>query len=177
MVIDVHAGQGSGFGAGGDDDVFAAQFGLAPGVIRHGDFAGPVDVPPALDPVDLVFAKEKLDALGQPGHAFIFLFHHLGEIERGFDLDTQVGEFRTHGRIVEFRRVQQSLGGHATDVQAGAAERGASFYAGRLQSQLARTDRCVVATGATTEYHDVISAHGCTPGLKAVWGGIKVVFE
>ncbi|MCY1187453.1 hypothetical protein D9M73_284340 [compost metagenome] len=63
--------------------------------------------------------------------------------------------------------MQQCLGRHATNVQAGTAERGAAFYARRLQSQLARTDGCVVATGATTEYHDVIGAHGFTPGLKA----------
>ncbi|MNK78659.1 hypothetical protein D3C87_983010 [compost metagenome] len=120
---------------------------------------------PALDPVDLVFAKEKLDALGQPGHAFVFLFHHLEKVERRLDLDAQVGEFRAHGRVVEFGGVQQRLGRHAADVQAGTAQGRASFYASRFQAQLAGANRRVVTAGATAQNHDVISAHGSTPGL------------
>ena len=160
MVIDVHAGQGSGFGTGGDNDVFGAQFGLATGTVRYRDFARPVDMAPSLDPVDLVFAKEELDAFGQTGHALVFLFHHLSQIKRGFDLNPQVGEFRAHRRVVKFGGVQQGFGWHAADVQAGAAQRGASFYARGFQTQLARADRCVVATGATAKYHNVITAHG-----------------
>ncbi|MNN11350.1 hypothetical protein D3C81_1243050 [compost metagenome] len=118
---------------------------------------------PALDPVDLVFAKQKLDTLGQPGHAFIFLLHHLGEVKGGFDLDAQVGEFRTHGRVVEFGGMQQGFGWHASDVQTRATEGGASFHAGRFQTQLPGTDCRVVPAGTTAENHDVIGAHGCSP--------------
>ncbi|MNF76041.1 hypothetical protein D3C84_581380 [compost metagenome] len=166
FVIDVYAGQGRGLGTGGDDDVLGTQFGLATGAIGHRDFTRSVDVAPASDPVDLVLAEKKFDALGQPGNAFILLFHHLGEVEAGFDVDPQVGEFRTHGCIVQFGGMQQRLGGHAADIQASAAECGTSFDAGGLQTQLSGADRRVVTTGATAEYHDVISAHGCTPGSK-----------
>ncbi|MNV14800.1 hypothetical protein D3C71_1054970 [compost metagenome] len=119
---------------------------------------------PSSDPVDLVLTEKKLDALGQPGNAFILLLHHLVEVEHGFDFDPQIGEFRALGRVVQFGGMQQRLGWHATDVQAGAAECGASFHAGGFQTQLSGADRRVVTTGATAEYHDVISAHGCTPG-------------
>ncbi|MNN35888.1 hypothetical protein D3C81_1497560 [compost metagenome] len=49
-------------------------------IVGHRDLAGAVDVAPALDPVDLVLAKQKFDAFGQASHAFVFLFHHLHKI-------------------------------------------------------------------------------------------------
>ena len=85
--------------------------------------------------------------LGQPDDAFVFLFHHLCEVEGRFDLDSQVGELGTYGRIVEFGGVQQSLGGHAADIQGGCAKRGATFDTHGFQTQLARADGGVITTG------------------------------
>ncbi|MNI71125.1 hypothetical protein D3C73_1269830 [compost metagenome] len=86
------------------------------------------------------------------------------QVERGFDFNPQVGELSAHGRLEQLGRVQQCLGGHATDVQAGAAEGGAPLDASGLEAQLAGADRCVITTGACAQNHDVIVAHGCTPG-------------
>jgi hypothetical protein len=61
--------------------------------------------------------------------------------------------------------VQQSLGRHAADVQAGAAEGGATFDAGGLEAQLAGANGGVVATGTPTEDDDVVAAHGCSPAI------------
>ncbi len=118
---------------------------------------------PALDPVDLVFAKEKLDAFGQAAHAFVFLLHHLREIQRGFDLDAEVGEFRTHRCVVQLRGMQQRFGRHATDVQAGAAQGRATFDASGFETQLAGADRRVITTGAAAQNHYVIVAHALAP--------------
>ncbi|MNS24025.1 hypothetical protein D3C72_558570 [compost metagenome] len=80
FVVDLDTGQGSGLGTGGDDDVLGGQFDFAAMIVGHRDLAGAVDVAPALDPVDLVLAKQKFDAFGQASHAFVFLFHHLHKI-------------------------------------------------------------------------------------------------
>ena len=173
LIVDLDAGQGRGFGAGSDDDVLGAQLGFVALIVGHRDFARAIDVAPAFDPVDLVFAKQKLDAFGQAAHAFVFLFHHLREVERGFDLDAEVGEFRTHGRVVQLRSMQQGLRRHATDVQAGAAEGGAAFHAGCLQAQLAGADRRVITTGAAAQNDHVVVAHAVAPRWGC--GSLKVV--
>jgi len=131
--------------------------------VGHRDFARAVDVAPALDPLDFVFAKEKLDAFGQARHALVFLFHHLREIQRRFDLDAEVGEFRTYRRFVQLRGMQQGFGRHATDVQASAAQRRTTFHASGLEAQLAGADRCVITPGAAAQNHYVIVAHALAP--------------
>ncbi|MNK95768.1 hypothetical protein D3C87_1160220 [compost metagenome] len=72
--------------------------------------------------------------------------------------------------------MQQCLGRHAANVQARTAERVTSFHASGFQTQLTRADRCVVAAWPTAEYHDVVSAHGYSPGLKGI-GWVTVVFD
>ncbi|MCY1187889.1 hypothetical protein D9M73_289270 [compost metagenome] len=62
--------------------------------------------------------------------------------------------------------MQQRLGRHASDVQAGAAEGRAAFDASGFQAQLAGADCCVVTAGASAQNHDVIAAHGFAPGLN-----------
>ena len=173
LIVDLDAGQGRGFGAGGNDDVLGAQLGRVALIVGHRDFARTLDVAPAFDPVDLVLAKQKLDAFGQAAHAVVFLFHHLREVERGFDLDAEVGELRTHGRVVQLRSMQQGLGRHATDVQAGAAEGGAAFHTRRFQAQLAGADRRVITTGAAAQNDHVVVTHALAPRWGC--GSLKVV--
>ncbi|KIR13072.1 hypothetical protein PFLU4_58270 [Pseudomonas fluorescens] len=163
LVIDGHAWQGRGFRAGGDDDVLGAEFGLGAIVACNGHLARPVDVAPAFDPVDLVLAKQKLDALGQAGHAFVLLLHHLRKVEGGADFNAQVGEFRSRGGFVQFRGMQQGLGGHAADVQAGAAQGGSAFDTGGFQAQLPGPNRRVIPAGSAAQNDHVVVAHRCSP--------------
>src|SRR5690606_23795787 len=82
------------------------------------------------------------------------------------DLDAQVGELAATGRFVELRGVQQGLGGHAPDVQAGATEGRPAFDACDAQAQLAGTDGGVVAARAAADDHHIIGFHGITPGVR-----------
>ena len=72
----------------------------------------------------------------------------------------QIGEnFSAGGGFIEFRGVQQRLGGHAADIEAGAAQGDALFDNGRLQAELTGADRRVVAAGAAADDDDVVLSH------------------
>ena len=90
---------------------------------RDLDLAGAGDAARALDPVDLVLLEQELDALGQGGRPLSsFCFIICGRLSLGVDVDAEAGEVL--GRhLVQLRGVQQRLGRHAADVQAGAAQR------------------------------------------------------
>lgn len=126
---------------------------------RHDDTTIACQTSPTLEPLGLVLTKEELDALGERGDALVLLLHHLSEVERGQDLDPQLGELGPCCGRVKFRSVKKRLGGHATHIEASAAERGRAFYAGNFQSQLAGPDGSVIASGSATNYHNVILAH------------------
>ncbi|MOA17348.1 hypothetical protein D3C78_1376050 [compost metagenome] len=125
----------------------------------HLDAPRTVQTAPALHPFHLVLAEQELDALGQRRHAFGFLLHHLDQVELGLDLYAEVGELAAGGRFVQFGSMQQRLGRHAADIQAGAAEGFPALHAGHPEAQLAGADRRVVATGAATDHNDVVVAH------------------
>ncbi|MNG76938.1 hypothetical protein D3C79_354770 [compost metagenome] len=160
LVVDGHTWQRGGLRAGGNDDVLGLQRGFATVFGLDHDLADAIQAAPAFDPLDLVLAKQVFDALGQACHALILLFHHLGEVEGGLYFDTEVGELVTAGSFVKLRSMQQCLGWHAADVQAGTAQGRAAFHAGNAQAQLASADGCVIATRATADDHHVIGFHG-----------------
>ncbi|MCY1432238.1 hypothetical protein D9M71_482290 [compost metagenome] len=160
LIVDGHARQGGRLGAGGNDDVLGLQRGFTAVLGLDHNLANAIQAAPAFDPLDLVLAKQVFDALGQACHALILLFHHLGEVEGGLYFDTEVGELVTAGSFVKLRSMQQCLGWHAADVQAGTAQGRAAFHAGNAQAQLASTDGCVVAARATADDHHVIGFHG-----------------
>ncbi|MNV69205.1 hypothetical protein D3C71_1621060 [compost metagenome] len=166
MIVEGHARQGSGFGAGGNDDVLGLQLSLAAIFGLDDDLADAVQSPPAFDPVDLVLAEQVLDALGQASHALVLLFHHLGEVEGRFDFDAEVRELCSAGCFIELGGMQQRLGWHAANIQAGTAQRRATFHTGHAQAQLTRTDRRVVAARAATDDHHVIGFHGFNSRMK-----------
>ncbi len=80
---------------------------------------------------------------------------HLGQVQLGLHLDADAGELDVGG-LIELRGVQQGLGGHAADVQAGAAQRGALLDQGGLEAQLAGADGGVVAARPAPDDHHVI---------------------
>jgi hypothetical protein len=133
---------GSGVGAVGGRDL---------------DLAGPGDAALALHPVDLVLLEQELDALGQLADAVVLGLVHLGQVQLGLDVDADAGEALV--RLFEqLGGVQQRLGRHAADVQAGAAEGGAHLHAGDLQAELTGADRGVVAAGSAADDHNVVEA-------------------
>ncbi|MNH07909.1 hypothetical protein D3C79_673110 [compost metagenome] len=164
FVVDGHTWQRGWLGARRDDDVLGLQFSDTAILGTDIDSPRPCQLTPTLDPVDLVLAEQELDALGQAGHAFVFLLHHLGEVQGRFDLDTQVGELAAHRRFIQLRGMQQCLGRHATDIQAGTAEGRAAFHTGHAHAQLTGADCGVVAARAAADDHHIIGFHCCTPG-------------
>jgi hypothetical protein len=165
LLIDLDARQRRRFRAGGDDDVLRGQRGLRAVRPGHRDLAGPGDGARALHPVDLVLLEQELDALGQLTDALGLLGQHLLQVQLRRDVDADPGEILRR-QLEQLRGVQQRLGRHAADVQAGAAQGRAAVdplvHAGDLQAQLARPDRGVVAAGSASDDHDVIGgvSHG-----------------
>jgi len=166
LVVDFHARQRGGLGTGGDDDVLGGEAALAAVGGGHFHLARPVDAAPALHPVHLVLAEEEFHALGQRGHALGLLLHHLRQVQLGLDLDAEVGELAAGRRFVQFRRVQQRLGRHAADIQAGATEGFAALHAGNFQAQLARANGRVVAAGAAADDDHIVCAHAVLSELE-----------
>src|SRR6516165_4411009 len=88
---------------------------LGRAVCGHGNPPWSGDPSPALDPVDLVLAKQELDTAGQGRHDLVFAAHHRCEIQRHFaDLDAVLSEIPPDfGEF--FRRLQQRLRRDAAD--------------------------------------------------------------
>ncbi|MNO49252.1 hypothetical protein D3C76_395990 [compost metagenome] len=160
LIVDGHARQGGRLGAGGNDDVLGLQRGFTAVLGLDHNLADAIQAAPAFDPVDLVLAEQVFDTLGQASHALVLLFHHLGEVEGRFDFDAEVRELCSAGRFIKLGGMQQRLGWHAANIQAGTAQRRATFHTGHAQAQLTRTDRRVVAARAATDDHHVIGFHG-----------------
>lgn len=110
-------------------------------------------------PLDLVLLEQEFDALGQLADAVVLGLVHLGQVQLGLHLDADLGELAVGG-VPQLRGVQQGLGRHAADVQAGAAQGLAHFDAGDLQAQLTGADRGVVAARAAPDDDDVVGSFG-----------------
>ena len=110
-----------------------------------------------LKPRHLVLLEQILDAAGQLLDRVAALAVHRVEIE--FDagrLDAHLGHGAIRQCIEIFGRVQHRLRRNTADVEAGAAQRLAVLGARRLQPELCCADRGDIATGAGTNYEDVI---------------------
>lgn len=132
FLVNGEAGEGRGLGAGGDDDVLAADRSLA--TVNKVDLDGVLvgKGTGALDVFDVVLLEQELDTLGEAGNRRLLGLHHLLEVELDIaDLDTAVLGV-VQDLVVEMRVVQQRLGGDAADVETGAAQYATLFYAGDL---------------------------------------------
>src|SRR5271168_3471525 len=132
LVVRLNAGKGARFRAadqqhvGGFDDG-----GLA--VFFDADFAGTCIASPALHKFHLIFLEQKLDALGMLFDDFVFARQDVGPIHvQAADFEAQFGAI--FEVIVNFRVVQQHLGGNAANVQTGAAKIGVFLHDHGLQS-------------------------------------------
>jgi len=167
LLVDFDARQRSAFRAGRDDD--RGRLDILPSTVRAGDDnpPRPRNLPPALEPIDLVLAEQKLDASGQGRHDLVFAAHHRREVEcRLADPDPVLGELASG--FGEFMGgLQQRLRRDAADVEAGPAEADAALDASRCEPELGGSDRRDV-TPRTGPYDDdvVTIAHGAIGGLK-----------
>ena len=161
LFVDLDARQADGFGTGGNDDVLRFE-GLRAAIVQgRFDLARAGDLAAAHDVVDLVFLEEEFDPFGQAFDGFVFLGHHLGDVDFQLaGLDAHPGEvfLRT---AIKVRCVEEGFGGDTADIQAGTAQRAAGFDTGNLQPELSCADRAIVAAGAATDDDDVIGlCHG-----------------
>lgn len=122
LLIDVETGEGSGLGAGGNENVLAADGLLTTVVEGDLDGVGINERTGTLDVVDTVLLQEELNTLGQAVHGLVLGLQHLGEVELDIaDLNTAL--FRVvENLVVEVGVVEQGLGGNTADIQAGTAE-------------------------------------------------------
>jgi len=115
-----------GGGTSGDDDMR-----------RFDDLAGNLH-PPAIvfatdelaaswQQGDFVLLEQSLDATGQLGDDVVLALDHRGHIHLHVTGADAVHDKGMPGLIEQFGRLQQRLGGNATDVEAGAAESNFSF--------------------------------------------------
>lgn len=91
LLVDGKAGEGSGLGTGGDEDVLAAHAGLA--TLGEVDLDGVLvgESTSALDVLHVVLLEKELNTLGQTSNGGLLGLHHLGEVELDIaDLDTAV---------------------------------------------------------------------------------------
>src|SRR5216117_1658794 len=150
LLVESRARQSAGARPGGDDDVARRE-----GLSAHGDFAafGPGfdEAPAAVEKRDLVLLEEVDNTVVARLDHLVLALEHLGEVElEALHAHAVLGEMMS--RLLEIlRRLQQRLGGNATDVGAGAAERGlpvGSFPvvdAGGQKAELRGADRGDVA--------------------------------
>lgn len=91
LLIDLEAGEGGGLGAGGDEDVLAAEDGLAAVVELDLDLVLVDEGAGTLDILGTVLLEQELDALGQAGDGGLLCLHEVLEVELDLtDLDTAV---------------------------------------------------------------------------------------
>ena len=110
---------------------------------------------------DLVLFEQVQDAIVVLLHNGVFAANHFGHIHlQAFHGDAMVSKV-VRGLIVVLRRLQQSLGGNAAHVGAGATGRGATLGVfpfvdtGHLETQLGGTNGSDVATRAPADDDDV----------------------
>src|SRR5258708_3129103 len=104
--------------------------------------------------IDFVFLEEKFDALGHLAGDSAGTLHHLAEIEvDAFDRKAKL--VRLLEAAIEFRALEQGLGGYATPVKARAA--GAlHFDAGDFLAELSGANRSCIARWAAADYNEIV---------------------
>ena len=158
LSIDLDAGHAARRRSGRDDDVRAGAQRLR---VAFEDVDAAVAREPrrALDPVDLVFLEQELDALRQTGDDAVFARVHL----RHVDADGRLGaspsvmphSLRLLHDLERVRVFEQRLGRNAAPDQAGAAERLLLLDDRDLKSELRGADRGHVAAGSGADHDDV----------------------
>ena len=122
----------------------------------------------ALDPFDLVFLEQEFDALGKPGHDFVFTRLHLIHVDADRAFADRDAPFLDVLHDLERMRVlEQGLGRNASPDQAGTAERFLLFDDRRLQPQLRRANGRDVAAGSCTNHHNIELVRHVSSRLRA----------
>ena len=154
FAVEFHARQRARLRAGGEHDVGGLDFrDLAVGLDRHASGAGPAS--PASHGLHFVFAEEKLDALGVPVDDAVLARQRRWPIQFEFgDVDAKF--FGVFERVVDFRVVQQDLGGDATDVKTGPSEETVLFDDQSLQAPLRGADGGHVTAGSAADDSQIV---------------------
>lgn len=142
LLVELEAGEGGGLATGGDEDVLAADAGLATLVEIDVDGVLIGKGTSSLDILDAVLLEQELDTLGETIDGGLLRLHHVLEVELDIaDLDTAVLGV-VQDLVVEMRVVEERLGGDTADVEASTAERTALLdtcdLIGRVLSETAR---------------------------------------
>ena len=172
LFIELGTRQSAGVGAGGDDDVLGGD-----GFFGSAGNLDLVAVGVALDEGAATVEEGHLVLLEQVQDAIVVLLdhgilatQHLFQVQtQALDFDAMLGE-AVAGVFVVLGRLQQRLGGDATNVGAGTTRCRAALLvlpfvdAGGVEAQLGCTDGGDVAAGAATDDdHVKILAHVCIP--------------
>ena len=114
------------------------------------------DAGPSLEPIDLVFAKQKLDPAGQRRHDPVLARHHPAEIEPDLaDFDAMLGQ-RMAGFSEFLGGLQQRLRRNAADIEASPAEGLAHLDACGFEPELSGADRRNIASRPAADNGNVV---------------------
>src|SRR5579883_2776022 len=157
--VGLQAGKHAGFRTGGDDDVLSfVRLGVVPGL--HVDAQKPIGTPRlerpvALDPIDLVFLKQELDALGMLGDDLVLAVLYAGEIEPGI-LALNAFFVGVNEAFPDVGGMEQRLGGDTSHQQARTAQAGVLFHQGGLEPVLRAANRGGITARATPNHNQVV---------------------
>ena len=157
LLVDLDALQPRDVRAGGDHDVPGLDR-LRLAVGGHLDLAGAKNFAGAFQDVDLVLLHQEVDALDVAVDALLLEIHHRRQIElwRG-DADAHLRK-RMRGFLEHLGSMQERLGWHAADIEAGAAE-GRIFDHRDLHAKLRRAHRADVTAGPGADDDEIVSGH------------------
>ncbi len=166
-LVDGDVGDLGGGGAGRDKDLVRVEHLGATGLKLNVDLVLAGQSALADDVVNLVLLEKTLNALGQATNGLLLGLLKLSNVHGDVltALNTKGLEVLL-GSDVVVSGVEQSLGGNAANVKAGATEGAAHFDAGNLHAELASLDGSDVATGATANNNEVILLPRCSSSGK-----------
>src|SRR3569623_1549090 len=159
--------------AGGDDEVLGLH-GRGRAVVAphfHPLLAG--EAAAAVQPSDLVFEEQRLDAAGESAHHLYLARLHHADVELYRPGGDTVRRNTMLQVVIVMGGIEQCLGWNAADVEAGAAERGLAVLvapvvdAGRAQPELRAAYRRHVTAGAAADHHYVVIIHASSSSKSA----------
>ena len=161
MPVDVEAGQRTGCGAGGEDEVGGARLDVAALAATHPDAGGAGQRAGAVEDGDLVLLHEELDALD------VLLHHRVAahperpvvEVDAIVPGEAELGPLLGDA-VEQVGRLEQRLGRDAAAVQAGAAE-AVALHEPHRQAELGGADGADVAhpTAEDEEVEGLLVGH------------------
>ena len=154
MRIGGEAGQHSRLAAGGEDDVLGLEDAHG-ATVRDLNLAAAQQAGEALDDFDLLALHEQGYAGGVLVNDRVLAFENQGQVEHGV-LAMQALLFWMFEVLPDLGGVEQRLGGHAADMEAGATELGILFDERGLEAVLAGADGSGVAPGTAADHDHVI---------------------